>query len=336
LRDTDDFDSFLIGVDSDPSAHGRLLCDVFKVIPVAELNEKKYIDELLDVNSNFGIDVLIALSEGESRVIARHREIITNAGIRTSVSSLSTVEVMTDKFFMLKRLDKFSLNAGLFVSVDTYEDAQKALKILGYPEKKVVFKPRKGSGSRGVLIADSSKKDFQHLLSSRFCGTGDFEKICQNMKYNNMLFHDMVAVHYYEGPVFDVECIALKGQVIDMAARRRQLRNPLSPISTGHKIDMNSVVLNFASELCSVFGLDGAGDFDIVLSENGIPRLFDSGARFSGSVGGSFSAGANFMAQLVRVLMGMKYDSLVVKNNSVLRPYVTMVEIPENNEKDLL
>ena len=40
IRDADDYQAHIIGVDSNKNAHGRLLCDQFYLVPDAERNQK--------------------------------------------------------------------------------------------------------------------------------------------------------------------------------------------------------------------------------------------------------------------------------------------------------
>ena len=51
---------------------------------------------------------------------------------------------------------------------------------------------------------------------------------------------------FLEGPVFDVDCIVKDGELLDCVSRVRQLKNPLSPYSTGHKVELNSTVIEYA------------------------------------------------------------------------------------------
>lgn len=336
LRAADDFNIFLVGIDANPSAHGRLLCDRFEVLPMAEEDEEGYLRGLFALHDEIGLDTFIPLSEAESKLAARHRDTFLKKGIRPSASDNETVRVMTDKLLMLERLTEHGVDAGEYRAVDSLEDAESALQVFGYPDRRAVIKPRDGRGSRGVLIIDAHQSTFEQLLPERFCGVGDFDEVRNAMAREGMGFENLIAVPYYDGPVFDVDCIAAKGELLDVAARLRQLKNPVWPTSTGHRISMDSRVLEHARKLCSAFGVDGAGDFDIVLVDGERPILFDAGARFSGSVGGSFTAGANFPAQLVRVLMGMPRVEQEIEDGVVLRPYLTMARIPPGNQDDLM
>lgn len=336
LRSAADFRVKIIGIDADPNAAGRLLCDHFHVFPMAESDEGLYLKNLLHLHEDVGLDVYIPLSEAESRLAAKHRELLVNKGIMPSSSNIETVRVMTDKLLMLQRLQDQSIDAGPFLGVNTASEAQDAVHAMGYPKNRVVIKPRDGRGSRGVLIASAKENSFRRLLPERFCGTGSFESLCHAMKQEGMTFERLICVPYYEGPVFDVDCIAIKGQLSDIAARLRQLRNPFWPTSTGHRVTMDPIVLAYAKKLCSAFEVDGAGDFDIVLVNGERPLLFDAGSRFSGSVGGSLAAGGNFPAQLVRTLLGLPRKKLDIRDGVVIRPFLTMAPIPSENQDDLL
>ncbi len=336
LRSADDFQSFIVGIDADPQAHGRLLCDRFAVLTIAESAPKSYVEQLLALHEERPIDIVLALSEGEARVLSQHRDKLQQRGIRLSVSSAETVETMSDKLFMLERVRDCGLHSTPFMSVDSLGDLDAALREFGYGDNKVVVKPRRGRGSRGVVIFDADRTEFEQLLPNRFCGAGSRDDVLRAMQQENMAPEELIAVPYIGGPVFDVDCIAVDGKITDVSARLRQLRNPLWPTSTGHKIVLDKDVLSYAGELCAAFAVDGAADYDIALDDEGDPVIFDAGARFSGSVGGSFTAGGNFPAQLVRVLAGLERQSMSIADGMVLRPYITMAAIPPANEADLL
>ena len=336
LRMAEDFTVTLLGCDSDPQAHGRLLVDHFEVIGRAEDDEDVYIDRLIALRNRYGLEAIIALSEGECRTIARQRDRLANAGIRTSVSPWPTVRAMTDKLLMMQRLEERGIETGGYAVVDNEESARVALAALGHPGNRVVLKPRRGAGSRGVMIVDAERREWEALLPNRFCGTGDFDAVRRAMAAEGADFSDLIAVPFHEGQVFDVDCLADAGALTDVACRLRQLRNPLWPTSTGHRVTMDARVIELARQLCVAFGVVGAADFDIVLKDGSHPILFDAGARYSGSVGGSFTAGMNFPAQLVRLMFGQQRWPYAIEDGCVLRPYITMVSIPRANEHDFL
>jgi predicted ATP-grasp superfamily ATP-dependent carboligase len=336
IRDADDFDVKVIGVDADSQAHGRLLCDVFETLPMAEEDPAGWLDGIERLRRDHGINALIPLSEAESRLVSEHRDTLSKKGVRVSVGPLPAVKVMTDKFLMLQRLIDSGVDAGSFEAVDTETQIAAALKVLGYPERKVVLKPRHGIGSRGVLICDASRQKFDRLLPDRFCGTGTYEAVVRTMAEEGGTFDGYIAMPFYGGPVSDVDCIAVNGKPIQVVARLRQWKNPLWSSSYGNKVYMDPRVIEHANACCEAFEIDGIGDFDIVIDDEGKAKLLDASVRFSGSVGGSYTAGANFPAQLLRSMMDLPLMPFEIDDGCVLRPFITMVQIPEANEHDLL
>lgn len=336
LRETAGMQIRILGTDTDAEAHGRLLCDHFAVVPRAEVDEEDYISRLEQLHAEYGFDVLFPLSEGEARAIARHGARLKARGIRLSVSDMAVVAALTDKLLLMQGAEAAGIDIGRYVGVESEVDGRAALKELGYPDRKIVLKPRRGAGSRGVVIVDANEAVWRPLLPNRFCGTAAIEPAFEAMAGAGFGFSGLIAVPHVDGPVYDVDCIVRNGELLDVATRLRQLRNPLWPTSTGHKLDLHPGVIGMARALCVAFKINGAADFDIALDATGKPVLFDAAARFSGSVGGSLAAGANFPGQLIRVLMDMPYKALEIRNGTVLRPYLTMAAIPPANEQDYL
>lgn len=336
LRDAHDYTVTVVGVDADSSAAGRLLCDTFAVLPMADKDPDGWVNGIIDLKKQLNIDALICLSDQEARLAAKNREYFAALGIRTSVSKWEVVDVLTDKLLLLERLAKGGLDVGPYAAVNSLEDARAALRTLGYPARRIVLKPRWGRGSRGVLVCDAGRSHFELFLPDRFCGSGTFEQVLAELDRQNMGLDGWVAVPYWDGPVFDVECVVLNNKVVLSAARRRQLRNAFSPTSTGHLVDMQPAVLDYAHRMCAILQVEGAVDIDIVLRPDGTPAPFDASARFSGSIGGSYRAGANFFAQLVRVMFGLPLVKYTIRDQTPLRPFITMAPIPDVNTSQLL
>jgi len=336
LRDAEDYAVTVIGVDADPAAAGRLLCDRFFVLPMADSDPEGWVAAILDLRSKVGVNGLICLSDQEARLASQRADEFKSAGIRTSVSGWKTVNAMTDKLLLLQTLEHGGLPVGPFKIVDSKSEVYAAITELGYPGARVVLKPRWGRGSRGVLVCDAARKNFELFLPDRFCGTGTFEQVIAELERQKIDLNGWIAVPYWDGPVFDVECIVDEGNVVLSAARRRQLRNLFSPTSSGHIVDLDPRVLEYAKEICRILNVKGAADFDIVLRPDGTPTPFDASARFSGSIGGSYTAGGNFLAQLVRVMFGMPLASYFIRDKTPLRPFITMAAIPDANSEDLL
>lgn len=336
LRAADDYEVHLIGFDADPEAQGRLLCDEFHVVPRVNESSERWLNAIKHHCLQSNIDALIFLSDNEAVVAAENLHIWQEIGVRTSIGAAKAALTMTDKYLMLQKLHDSGMDVGRFLRVDDQEGAKAAVFEMGYPDQRVVLKPRCDSGSRGVLVCNAGMEQFDYLLPGRLCGQGPLEHVLSVAKEQGLDFENFVAVPFYSGPVFDVECLVQNKELVLTVARRRQLRNEFSPTSTGHIIDQDDRILKYARQMCQILEVDHAADFDIVLRDDGEPTVFDAAARFSGSVGGGVFAGVNIVSQLVRVMMGLNLKEFQIEDKVPLRPFRTLARIPKKNSDQLL
>lgn len=335
IRSSDDYSLKLVGIDTNKESSGRLLCDHFEVVQSVEKNEKVWLNQIFELHKKYKFDLLMSLSEGECLCVARNIELFKKKKIKVTVADLEFVQLTTDKLKLMKVLQMNGLNTGEFIKVDSFDDAKKALKKLGYPNNKVVFKPRNSRGSRGVLVVDYLKKKFVNLLKDRFCATGNFQVLKKELIKRGLNLKDYLAMPYYSNDISDVDCISKNGKLVDIVVRLRQLKNPLMPTSTGHIIKMDDRIIEYAKKVCKALKINGPCDFDIVIDYHGKPILLDAGSRFSGSVGCSFNAGYNIVSQLVRFYFDIPFKKFKLKNYA-LRPFITMIPIPKSNSDELL
>ena len=336
FRDADDYNIKIVGIDSNGAAQGRLLCDFFELVPHSEEKPSEWLKSIEYLNKKYLLDGLIAFSEGETKLISKNRDFFRRNKINIAISKEKVVEKITDKYLMLSHLSMKGIDTGKFYPINSDKDIDNVLEKLVYPKNNLVLKPRSGRGSRGVLIVDNKQKRFIPLLPERFCGTGSMEVIKKQFIKENISFEDYIAVPYYKGKVWDVDVLCKEGKIINICSRVRQLKNPLWPTSTGHKVSLDYRVLNYVKDICIAFNIDGPADFDIVLDDNNKPKVLDAAVRYSGSVGVSYIANTNMLSQLIRFMFNLPFKKFETKDGLILRPYITMTEIVKENENDFL
>ena len=87
---------------------------------------------------------------------------------------------------------------------------------------------------------------------------------------------------HYNGDVWDVDLLADSGKVINITARVRQLKTHIGLLVQA--INLLIIKIIDYAKVCKILKLSGPNDFDIVLDEQGIPKILDAVSRFSGSV----------------------------------------------------
>ena len=335
LRKASDFDVNIVGLDVNANANGRFLCDRFFTIPNAEEDQKGWLERLLKIHSETNFTSFIPLSEAEVKLTAAYNSVFEKYKIVTSVSDNSVVNVVNDKFKLMSDLRAKGIAVGAFHSIDSTADLIENIKHLGYPNNMLVLKPRAGRGSRGVMIIDAKQDSFKALLPNRFCGHGSVEKIIEAFHENNIGFKDCILMPHYTGDVYDVDCVVNRGVAWSITARRRQLTNALWPTSTGHISSTNPIVIKYVETIIKALSMHGAADFDIIVSDDGVPFIIDGACRLSGSVGVSCGAGVNVPAELLRLMYGLKSNGETLTDGVAFRPFITMAAVQPAFAEDL-
>jgi carbamoyl-phosphate synthase large subunit len=305
IRKAKNLSKFILGVDVNPNINAFFV-NKFETVPRADLSKLQYVKRVIFLCKKYKIDTIIPSSENETLAISKHIKLFEKAKIKTPVSSYNTVNLMTDKLKMFEFLNNSNVDVGKWKRVDNLSDANNALSFFGYPAKKVIIKPRFGSGSRGILIANHKKNSFTRLLNDRLCGEGSWEDIKDELKNSNRSLDNYFIMPYHEGKTFDVDCVAKNGKLIFSIPRLRVYDNPLSPTNQGCIISSNATIQNYCKKLVKAFKINGACDFDVVIRKDSKPQLLDSSCRLSGSVGASLNAGINVAAELIKVIHGKK------------------------------
>ena len=325
IRKVKKLSKFILGVDANPNVNA-FFADKFETVPRADLSKQNYVKKIIYLCKKYKIDTVIPLSENETLAISKYSNLFSKKKIKTSVSSFSVVNLMTDKLKMFEFLNNSKVDVGKWKKIDNFNDAVNALNFFGYPSKKVVIKPRFSTGSRGVLIVNHKKNSFTNLLTDRFCGEGSWEVIKEELKNSNKSLDNCFGMPFHGGDTYDVDCVAKKGKLIIAIPRLRIYENPLSPTNQGCIIGSNKIIYNYCKKLVHAFKIHGACDFDIVLRKDQNPQLLDSSCRLSGSVGASLNAGINVTAELIKMLHGKKINKFKLSKNVKVFPVPLFVK----------
>ena len=177
IRRAPDFKVNIIGMDLNANANGRFLCDQFFTIPNAETDQAHWFQSVLEIQHKTNFTGLIPLSEAEVKLTSSYSKAFAFNNVVTSVSDDLVVDIVNDKFHLMTTLQSEGIHVGPFHAINNKAELRQKITLLGYPDSKIVLKPRKGRGSRGVMILDANQKSFNALLPNRFCGHGCVETV---------------------------------------------------------------------------------------------------------------------------------------------------------------
>ena len=133
------------GMDTRPLAPGLYWSDKSSLIPPVS-NEETYIQKLLGIVEDQGLDMLAPGLDVELETLARHRSGFEERNCTVVVGDLEAVRLAHDKLALYKFCKARALP---FVQSYTVEDA---LEVFVTDDLPVIVKPRKGKASKGVRL----------------------------------------------------------------------------------------------------------------------------------------------------------------------------------------
>lgn len=313
----------IIGLDKNPAVVNSAFCDYFYELPPAT-EAHNYIETLIALHNKHNINVLLPCSEIECKLLSENVELFHKKGLIVAVQDVKHSDLYTDKYKFFRFINDKKLATFPIFEVNSVAELQNALVNLNYPNDKVVLKSRTGTGSRGVIVIDSKISLFENYLEDRLCGAGDFNSVLKKVSNLNDFFNGLLAMPYYKGTTFDVDCIAKEGKLVSFACRERVYKNEFSPVNEGCVLRENKDIQNFLEKFCLLTNLHGCADFDITWSKNFGAIPLDVSMRMSGSIGCTLPLGLNLPFDLVSTLLNLessRKSSQVIYNQLIIPSY---------------
>ena len=332
LRNQKDFNPLIIGIDITNNTKGQIICDRFYQVANPK-NEKNFIEDLIKIYKKEKFDILFPLSDLENFVILKNLTYLKNKKINFKLpfTNYKLAKIFYNKEKFLELCHKKNINVGIFKIVENLNEVSEFIK--KNKKNKYILKPIKGSGSKNVYLLNPKIKKSITILESRNCYEINFE-ILKNKKILSKK-NQFIIMPFYEGKIYDIDCIAKKGKIEELAIRLREIKNRFMFYSTGHRIIKNQKIKKLITKTVRALELDGICDFDVI-EDSGKIYLLESSCRFSGSVGVCTLSGLNLPAQMTRYLMGLKKRNYKIIYNNSFRSFLVLKKIQDRKKNILL
>ena len=211
----------IIGVDSNLESIGRFLADAFEVVPNAD--DPLYIDTLVNICIKYNIDCILVSSSYEVEHIAANVDYFKKNNVKALVSSLDSLKIANNKHLLYETFkDDPDVNVPKFILVNNLDDFIKGCELLGYPDKKLCFKPPISKGSRGFRYIDSEVNRADLLLNYK----PDTPRISLNevieIFKNEKIFPELLLMETVQGEEIDSMILALEGDPLLITHKTRE------------------------------------------------------------------------------------------------------------------
>jgi len=194
----------VIATDMNSEAGGRFLADRFYAVPPAK-EEDSYVDSIISILQDEKIDVFFPVSDFEVPVIAKNKErILEKVDTKIIVNDYKSIIRASNKYILYKTLkEETNVQIPKFYAPESLDEFVECVKLLGYPQEKVCFKPHLSKGSRGFRIISESvnRRDFllNHKPNSLYMAMDEFISIFRGEKD----FPDLLVMEHLEDVNYD-------------------------------------------------------------------------------------------------------------------------------------
>jgi carbamoyl-phosphate synthase large subunit len=265
----------LIAADMDPWAAGLYLTPERTLVPAGAAPD--FTAVLLDRCRTLGVDVVLPTVDAELQPLARAREEFAAAGVALLLAPAAALDVILDKLTLAEHC------AGV-VRVPRTELFGPSLDPAGwtYP---VVVKPRRGSGSRGVVIVDSAAELAALDRSPNFIEQG------------------LIVQEFLPGEEYSVDVLAdAAGQVIASVPRLRARVD--SGVSVGGRTVHDAEIEWFGRAVAQATGVTYVANVQCRRTAEGIPALLEVNPRMPGTLGLTIASGVDMPRLALAALLG--------------------------------
>jgi carbamoyl-phosphate synthase large subunit len=260
----------LIAADMDPWAAGLYLTGERTLVPAGAAPE--FTAVLLDRCRALGVDVVLPTVDAELLPLARAKEEYAAAGIALLLAPAAALDVILDKLTLAEHC------AGV-VAVPRTELFGPSVDPAGwtYP---VVVKPRRGSGSRGVVIVDSAA-ELAALDRSPA----------------------LIVQEFLPGEEYSVDVLAdVSGHVIASVPRLRARVD--SGVSVGGRTVHDPEVEWFGRVVARATGVTYVANVQCRRDAAGVPALLEVNPRMPGTLGLTIASGVDMPRLALAALLG--------------------------------
>lgn len=298
LRIDPDLEYRIVGVDMDPDAYGFTLVDEAYTVPPGDGPE--YVPAIRDLSRDEDVDVVLPLTTNELQPLARHRD---SFEARVMVSPLEALTVANHKGQLYEFLAAHDFSSTpTFHRVESETSFVNAVEELGYPERRVCFKPPVASGMRGFRILDATGDDLSRLLEEKpGTGTTTLEDVLPILSSGES-FPELVVMEYLPGEEYSVDVLARDDSVEPIVPRSRS--NTRAGITFQGTVEKRPDLIEHARGICSTLGLEYNANLQFKYDVDGNAKLIEINPRVAGTIIMCTGAGANMPALGVRYALG--------------------------------
>lgn len=296
--------------DASPEAIGKYLNSDFETIPLAD--DPNFVDAILSLCRRKNIHAILPLVTKELIPLSRRSNEFELAGAKLLVSPTSSLEIANNKSSLYEFLQWRGIAVPTFKVVETVEQFKTAVEELGYPAKRVCFKPSVSNGSRGFRIISNQINEldllFNYKPNSTYISLNGAVGIL-----SSGTFPELLVSEYLPGEEYSVDCLANHGESVLIIPRLR--KKMINGISVEGEFIKEENIITYCTQIIKELQLHGNIGIQVKKSDRAQFLILEINPRVQGTIAAALGAGVNLPVLAVKQELGLPIapEELAVK-----------------------
>lgn len=279
-------DVYVVGIDSSKKKILRTGVDRYYVAPMVEYSG--YVDWLTELCESERIDIVIPFLQRELELAAEYKDRLAAAGTKVSIASKETLAVVNSKIALHDHYPEYMPRQAVCRSED---DLRRFRESVGMSTPICCKVDGSWGGSGFSVVSYEVGPGRMWMLQLRqLLARGDSEIIVQE---------------FIEGIDYNTVALADRGKLVGVCGFSGG-DFELGAYTYGEMLKVQEAY-DITERIVRETGLDGNACFDFILKPDGTPVLLECNPRVSSGLAFPCAAGADFLYQRCKMLLGEKY-----------------------------
>jgi len=324
----EDGEIYIVGIDPTKLVSGAYMVDSFHHITASFIDENKYIEELFEICKKEKVEIILPCGNEDCLAITRAHERFDSIGVKIASSEYDTLNIAFDKYtaynFVKESCPEF---APEFYLIKTPDDFIKYSNILGYPDRKIVMKPRHGRGGRGVYVIEPDL-NFGELLRNKPEGRYPFSVIKGLLDDE---FEEFILMEYLPGKIFSTYALCENGNSLTVIPHVRIWGNASNTLIG--RVELDEEITEGIKKINKKFNFNFNVNYELKEDQSGLPKIFDINPRMAASTAIFRNIGINIPYLSIKLALGEKTKAPEPKEGTVMMRYLEEINLDVKNGK---
>jgi carbamoyl-phosphate synthase large subunit len=319
----------IIGVDVDPNVASRYFIDKFYIVPSRA--SPNFMTSILEIVEKEQVDIIYPVPTAELEMFSEAKKKFKEIGVLVLISDIDGLRIANNKALLYQHLSNQGIDCvPKHFLVNDFNGFLRAVEELGYPSKKVCFKPPFGTGARGLKVLDSDSSNIDTMLArSPDSSVATLEEVSLALKKAHP-FPTLLVVEFLPGDEYDVDILAINGTSLSIIPRKNEkMFWGLSMVSHAEK---NNQIIELSKCITKALNLSYVINISFKYSDKGNPEILEINPRIPGSIIAAISAGVNMPYLALKLALGESFSLPTIRWGVKMIRYWNEVIISEDGK----